>query len=713
MVTRRSLAITGDRDLARQFRLALLAAGTLVDAAESILALPTEVPADLVVVHLPDNRTADLAHLAMRLSPEAWIVVVLGAYDLAAAVEAMRASERVALVAVAEGLSAPALAAATTRLLHGDVFGLDKLLPWGTRTYATLVTDYAGKASCIAELSEFAAAVGVRRKYREAIEQCADEMLMNALYDAPVGPDGQPLLAAVATRDRVSVRLDRPVVVQYACDGQSYVLSVRDGYGSFTRETLLTFLHKCLHSEQQIDRKVGGAGLGLYIMANNASALLFNLLPGVATEVIAVFDVTSAKLRLLELAVYNERVDAAGRLVAGPTRIASVPVERRQTPGAPSATSRPLLLALGSAIVLLLAIIGLVAYPRLVPQTGAVEVATSPPGAAIEIDGRLRGTTSAGGRLRVGGLSAASGHRVVAQLEGHADAEALIEVPSQGTASIELTLRPRAATVLVESDPPGAAVLFAGRELGVTPVALTELPPGRRVPIVLRRAGHVEVRREIDVPSPGGQATLSIDLPLAPDVATVRISSEPPGAAIEQNGELLAGLTTPVEQHLVAAGRRHRFRLTLRGHVPADVEIAAAPGERDLPVAIRLTPGGVLTLTANVPARALVSRSAACPGGDLPLSCALENGAHRIRLENSDPYVRHTLDVKVAGVDLRRELRFGIIEAARGWSVFAGDKPRRAIALPPGRHTLALVSAGGEERSLEIEARAGETVTAP
>ena len=39
---------------------------------------------------------------------------------------------------------------------------------------------------------EFAELMGVRRKYRESIEQCLDEMLMNALYDAPVDEQGKP-----------------------------------------------------------------------------------------------------------------------------------------------------------------------------------------------------------------------------------------------------------------------------------------------------------------------------------------------------------------------------------------------------------------------------------------------------------------------------------------------------------------------------------------
>src|SRR5215211_3459219 len=106
-------------------------------------------------------------------------------------------------------------------------------------------------------------------------------MLMNALYDAPVDEHGKPIFAEIPTRTRVSLRIEQKAVVQYACDGKQFAVAVRDAFGRLERATVLRYLHKCLHSEQQIDRKVGGAGLGLYLMMNSASTVYFNVLPGV------------------------------------------------------------------------------------------------------------------------------------------------------------------------------------------------------------------------------------------------------------------------------------------------------------------------------------------------------------------------------------------------------------------------------------------------
>src|SRR5262249_53611289 len=139
----------------------------------------------------------------------------------------------------------------------------------------------------------------------------------------------------------ISLRVEQKAIVQYACDGKRFAVSVRDAFGTLERATVLRYLYKCLHSDQQIDRKAGGAGLGLYLMTNAASDVYFNVLPGVATEATCVFDLEAAKLQLNRFGFFTERIDAAGRLAAGPSRLlpagSSYPVDRR----APTARGTP------------------------------------------------------------------------------------------------------------------------------------------------------------------------------------------------------------------------------------------------------------------------------------------------------------------------------------------------------------------------------------
>ena len=118
--------------------------------------------------------------------------------------------------------------------------------------------------------------MGVRRKYREQIDQCIDEMLMNALYDAPVDDAGKPLFADVPVQERVLAARREKALVQYGCDGDRFAVSVRDAFGTLRKEhdPAATSTSACTSPDQQIDRKAGGAGLGLYLICNSATEVV-------------------------------------------------------------------------------------------------------------------------------------------------------------------------------------------------------------------------------------------------------------------------------------------------------------------------------------------------------------------------------------------------------------------------------------------------------
>jgi hypothetical protein len=284
MLARRIIAVSPDTAFGKQLAIALKAAGGAVDAHVTLDELGKgELQAALLVLHLDGDLAGAAPGILARISGDTRVIAILPRSNLAAVVDIMQASDRVAGMMVAEDLEPKQLSAIATRVLAGDIFGLDKLVQWGTQIHSHLVGDYQEKSLCIAQISEFAELMGVRRKYRESIEQCVDEMLMNALYDAPVDDQGKQIFSEIPTKTRISLRVEQKVVVQYACDGKQFSVSVRDTFGTLERSTVLRYLHKCLHNEQQIDRKAGGAGLGLYLITNSSTDVYFNVLPGVAT----------------------------------------------------------------------------------------------------------------------------------------------------------------------------------------------------------------------------------------------------------------------------------------------------------------------------------------------------------------------------------------------------------------------------------------------
>src|SRR5204863_226723 len=72
------------------------------------------------------------------------------------------------------------------KFVTGDLFGIEKYLPQGTLVHLTRLREYRGRTAAIDEVLAFAEKSAVRRQVRSAIGQVCEELLMNALYDAPV-----------------------------------------------------------------------------------------------------------------------------------------------------------------------------------------------------------------------------------------------------------------------------------------------------------------------------------------------------------------------------------------------------------------------------------------------------------------------------------------------------------------------------------------------
>jgi len=720
MLARRVIAISPEKAFAARLSLGLKAAGGSVETYPSLDSLAKgQIQAALVVVHLVGELRDAMPEIAERLRKDSWLIAVLPKSNLVDTVANMQASDRMAGVLIEDELTTEALAAMATRVLYGDIFGLEKVVSWGTKVYSTLVGDYQEKSVCIAQISEFAALMGVRRKYREAIEQVVDEMLMNALYDAPVDADGKQLFADVPTKTRISLRMEQKAVVQYACNGETFTVSVRDSFGTLTRGTVLRYLHKCLHSEQQVDRKTGGAGLGIYIIANTTTLFAFNVLPGVATEALCCFDLKTPKIQLKRFGFFHEKIDPAGRLVGGQSKLvptgAGFPVERRQA--APPATNKGVTAALGGAIVLLLALIALVAYPRFASTPkSAIHVTSAHPGASIEVDGNARGVTSEG-PLVLDGLEVGRGYKISATREGWQPETQYVKPVKGSPTNIAFTLKAKAAMVRIDSDPPGATVYYDGKKLGVTPFNDNALPPSTEIDLAFRKNGYREAVRKLQVPGPGGQASLSTSLNMAPNWGSVSISSEPSEANIYHNDNLQAE-TTPVDEHLVPAGRRQHFTIKKPGYMPAHVYLTVKPGERGTPVHAKLKPGGGLTVTASLldQGSATVVGVRRCARKPLPLTdCPLPDGKYRVRIDSPRPYLRMEFPVVIAGNEVSQDLKLGIVASAPGYRIQVGrnrQTSKAAYAVGPRRITV-INTETKEKQTVEVRIQAGKRLTLP
>jgi hypothetical protein len=569
VLERRIIAVSPDGAIRQQLEAALAPAA---DAFELYSALDAPgagvgaAQAALCVLHLTGAVARAPGAIVLRLPGGCPVIAVLPEPDLAATVELMRSSDRVAGVLAADGLDPAQLSALAALALAEDIFGLEHVMPPGTQIHAATVGDHREKSQCMSDISELVEQAGAPRSYRAPIEQCVDEMLMNALYDAPVDARGAHVFAGVPAAERIKQRTDHTVAVQYAWDGRWLGVAVRDAFGTLDRQTVLRHLYKGLHAEQQVDRKVGGAGLGLYLMASSATAVHFHVLPGIATEVICLFDLEAPAPSLAQLGFLVQH-DAAGRTASGPAR--------RRFVG-PRPRSRLVSALAGALIVVIGMAIGAGVLSRRAGCTGGTEAArdapapatleldSQPAGATIEVDGVSMGSTP----LALTQLAPGATVSIAFKRDGYRTATAQLQVPAAGERKRlfqALELSDELVRVRFVSNPPGAEVLRTGQAPTVdrtyTPAEVF-VEAGKVQRFTLTMPGHVPLVIEPFTPERGARG-------------------------LQKGGDLVEGATLhlegPAGGKVTVGGAPHCAELAL----PADCTLA--PGRYDVEYA---GPGG-------------------------------------------------------------------------------------------------------------------------
>jgi hypothetical protein len=300
---RRVLAISSDLEQLRRIVVVLEQAGAEVDAVRSPEAIATDViPHRYVFLAARAGSDGALTALVGKLRDRAHVTIITPDASLEELTHYLR-DDRINHVAVGEADHGVLVTA--KKLLTGDIFGIEKYLPDNTPVHYARLRDFEGRGKAIQTVLDFAEESKMRRTVRSAIGQVCEELLMNALYDAPVDADGRPVFADVDPHDRTRTRSPRPVSIRYAATDSMFAVAVRDRFGRLAKNTILSYIDKCLHSPNQIDRKSYGAGLGLYLVANAAATYVVNVAYGIATEVVCTFDRgTKSGLRLVGVFVH-------------------------------------------------------------------------------------------------------------------------------------------------------------------------------------------------------------------------------------------------------------------------------------------------------------------------------------------------------------------------------------------------------------------------
>jgi len=189
-------------------------------------------------------------------------------------------------------ISATDLIVTAQKLLRRDIFGLDKYFGWGVDPTRFEIGSSKHTHELVDEVSRFATSLNVPPRLVENVETVVDELITNALYNAPVDASGAPRFAHLPRTTPVELEPGELVTLEYCCDGHTFGVSVTDPFGAMTKQQSLDYLAKCLRrTDDEPSTEKGGAGLGLYMTFGSLNHLVLNICQGVKTEVIGLIDI--------------------------------------------------------------------------------------------------------------------------------------------------------------------------------------------------------------------------------------------------------------------------------------------------------------------------------------------------------------------------------------------------------------------------------------
>jgi hypothetical protein len=162
------------------------------------------------------------------------------------------------------------------------------LLDWGASISGYRVRTTEDRDAVVERIQAFVAQLAVPKRVAEMFGELAHELIMNAMYDAPVDAQGRPKYAG-DRKARIELADDERPIVHVGTDGTYLALQVQDPFGRLERRHVIDGLARGL-SGGEMDTSHGGAGLGMAVCHNAASAMIFDVAPGRHTEVTALFE---------------------------------------------------------------------------------------------------------------------------------------------------------------------------------------------------------------------------------------------------------------------------------------------------------------------------------------------------------------------------------------------------------------------------------------
>ncbi|MCC6997530.1 MAG: hypothetical protein IT370_23135 [Deltaproteobacteria bacterium] len=165
--------------------------------------------------------------------------------------------------------------------------GLGHYLRGGALLDHAKLTASDQRVAALSGLSDFMEALEIPEPRRVALEVAADELLMNALFDAPRDASWAPRFATQDRRQPVTLGPDEEVEITWGCDAQRFGIAVADPFGALEKRDVVRSLGLAAQGKMAPQPGRAGAGIGLAMVHRVVGQMVFDVMPGRRCEVFA------------------------------------------------------------------------------------------------------------------------------------------------------------------------------------------------------------------------------------------------------------------------------------------------------------------------------------------------------------------------------------------------------------------------------------------
>lgn len=196
------------------------------------------------------------------------------------------------LIADNKPLNIRELVATVQKLLTKQIFGLD---PYGIEPQEPItIKGSQEKDGAIERVLNYFASHKVPPRVLENVSLILQELINNAIYDAPVNDKGERKYSSQKRSPSVLLEPKEQPILQFGINSSSLGVSVSDNFGTLQQKTFFTFVNRCFSEKKIIEEEGKSAGLGLFLVFKSLDQMIINVAYQKKSEVIALIDYHSS-----------------------------------------------------------------------------------------------------------------------------------------------------------------------------------------------------------------------------------------------------------------------------------------------------------------------------------------------------------------------------------------------------------------------------------